>query len=326
MKVALDVFGGDNAPAAALEGARGAKDKYKTDVLLCGNREKILAAAKKLNIDISDMEIADANGVIGMEDNPMSILKSNNDCSMAVCLKAVTNGQADACVSAGSTAALTVGGTFIVKRLKGVKRCALAALIPTQNGFFMLLDCGANAEVKPEHLLQFGVMGSAYMKNVMGIDNPRVALLNIGTEETKGTEVHKKAYELLSGAPVNFLGNIEGREMPYGVADVVVADGFSGNIAIKTYEGVSMALLKNIKGIFLKNLFTKTAALMLKGGIKELKNKTDYSTVGGAPLLGTAYPVFKAHGSSNATAFENAIKTAEKFAQTGVISQIEGKI
>ena len=326
MMVALDVFGGDNAPMAALSGARGAKDKYNIDILLCGNREKITAAAKKINVDISDMEIADASDIIEIEDNPMSILKEKNQSSMAVCLKAVAEGRADAAVSAGSTAALTVGGNLIVKRLKGVKRCALAALIPTQNGFFMLLDCGANAEVKPEYLLQFGIMGSAYMKNVMGVENPRVALLNIGTEENKGTDIHKKAYELLSDAPVNFLGNIEGREMPYGVADVVVADGFSGNVALKTYEGASMALLKMIKGMFTKNIFTKLAAAMLSGGIKDLKGKTDYTTVGGAPLLGTKYPVFKAHGSSNAVAFENAIKTAEKFAQTGVISQIEGKL
>ncbi|MBQ0111203.1 MAG: phosphate acyltransferase PlsX [Oscillospiraceae bacterium] len=326
MKVALDVFGGDNAPQAALMGARAAKDKYKTDILLCGNREKTEEAAKKYGIDISDMEIADAEGVIGMDDDPMSILKSNGKCSMAVCMKAVANGEADACVSAGSTAALTVGGTFIVKRMQGVKRCALAALIPSQNGFFMLLDCGANAEVKPEYLMQFGIMGSTYMKNVMGIENPRVALLNIGTEECKGTEVHQQAYKLLEDAPLNFIGNIEGREMPYGAADVVVADGFSGNIALKTYEGASMALLKNVKGIFLKNIFTKLAAAMLSGGIKELKKKTDYSAVGGAPLLGSKYPVFKAHGSSNAVAFENAIKTAEIFAKTGVISQIEGNL
>ena len=326
MKVALDVFGGDNAPVAALLGARGAKDKYKTDILLCGNRDKIVSAAKKANVDISDMEIADAADVIEIEDNPMSILKEKNQSSMAVCLKAVAEGNADAAVSAGSTAALTVGGTFIVKRLKGIKRCALAALIPTQNGFFMLLDCGANAEVKPEYLAQFGIMGSTYMKNVMGVKNPRVALLNIGTEENKGTEVHKQAFKLLGESPVNFIGNIEGREMPYCAADVVVADGFSGNIALKTYEGASMALLKMIKGMFLKNIFTKLSAAMLSSGIKELKGKTDYTTVGGAPLLGTKYPVFKAHGSSNATAFENAIKTAEKFAQTGVISQIEGKL
>ncbi len=323
MKVALDVFGGDNAPAAAIKGALKAKEEFGIESILCGNKEKIKEAAKENNIDITGFEIADAENVIEIEDDPTEIIKSKNNCSMAVALKAVAENKAAAAVSAGSTGALVIGGTFIVKRIKGIKRCALAAIIPSLKNHFLLLDVGANAEVKPEFLMQFGVMGSVYAEKVMGIKNPKVKLLNIGEEDCKGTEVHKEAYKLLKQANINFLGNAEGRDIMSGNQDVLISDGFSGNIALKTIEGVSGSLFSMLKGVFYKNTATKLAALTLNGGLRELKHKTDYTAIGGAPLLGTKAPVFKAHGSSNEIAFKNAIYNAYIFAKNGVIKEIE---
>ena len=326
MRVALDAFGGDNAPLAAIKGAVLAKEEFGTEIILCGDSEKIKSVALENEIDISAFTVLDADGTIEIEDDPADILKKKRKCSMGVAFDALCDGTADAAVSAGSTAALVVGGSLIVKRIKGIKRCALAAIIPSYKDPFLMLDVGANIDIKPEYLLQYGIMGSCYYELVMGKKNPTVKLLNIGTEECKGGELHTEGYKLLKDSTLNFCGNIEGREIMDGDCDVIVTDGFSGNIALKTIEGVAGTFFKMIKEIFLKSTLTKLSVLPLKNGLKGLKNKTDYTAVGGAPLLGTCKPLFKAHGSSNEVAFKNAIRNAELFAERGVIEKIEGNL
>ncbi|MBQ4154848.1 MAG: phosphate acyltransferase PlsX [Clostridia bacterium] len=322
MKIIVDAFGGDNAPLSVLEGSAAAVKEYGTEILLSGNEAEIKRVAKENNISLEGMEILNATDIISMHDDPTDILKAKAESSMAVGMKALAEGKGDAFVSAGSTGALVVGGTLIVKRIKGVKRPALASMIPGKNGNYLMLDIGANAECRPEMLQQFGIMGSVYMENVEGKKNPTVALLNIGTEDTKGGELQKESYALLKTAPVNFVGNVESREIPKGDVDVVVADGFTGNIALKLIEGVSSTMFSMIKGVLYSSLKNKIAALMIKKGLYSIKAKADYSEVGGAPLLGTKAPVIKAHGSSNGYAFKNAIRQAITFSETGVIEKI----
>ena len=322
MRIIVDAFGGDNAPLAVLEGTAAAVKEYGVTVVLVGNEAEIKKCAAEHNISLEGTEIIHADDVMSMHDDPTKIIKEKSNTSMAVGLKALTEGKGDAFVSAGSTGALVVGGTLIVKRIKGVKRPALSSYIPGKNGKYLMLDMGANADCRPEMLQQFGVMGSVYVENVVGIKKPTVALLNIGTEDTKGGELQKESYKLLEKAPINFIGNVESREMPKGEVDVVVTDGFTGNVALKLIEGVSSTMFSMIKGVLYKNILTKLSALALKKGLYEIKAKTDYSEVGGAPLLGTRYPVIKAHGSSNGYAFKNAIRQAITFSETGVIEKI----
>ena len=257
-----------------------------------------------------------------MHDDPTTLLKAHKESSMALAFKELSEDRADAFVSAGSTGAIVVGGTLLVKRIKGVKRPALAGMIPAPKGHYMLMDMGANAECRPEMLCQFGIMASAYLKGVEGKENPTIGLLNIGTEDTKGGELQKEAYALLKNAPINFVGNIESREMPKGVCDAVITDGFTGNIALKLIEGTSITLFKLIKNAFYKSLKNKLAALVLKKDVYALKRMMDSSEVGGAPLLGVRKTVIKAHGNSDAKAIANAIKQAVAFTETGVIENI----
>ena len=322
MRIIVDAFGGDNAPLAPIEGAAAAVKEYGVTVALVGKEEEIKRVARDNNISLDGIEIIGADDVMSMHDDPTSILKEKSGSSMAVGLKALSEGKGDAFVSAGSTGALVVGGTLIVKRIKGVKRPALATMIPGKNSNYLMLDIGANADCRPEMLQQFGIMGSVYMENVEGVKNPTVGLLNIGTEDTKGGELQKSSYELLKLAPINFMGNVESREIPKGDTDVVVADGFTGNIALKLIEGVSSTMFSMIKGVLYKNIKTKLAALMIKKGLYSIKAKADYTEVGGAPLLGTKMPVIKAHGSSNGYAIKNAIRQAKNFAEAGVIEKI----
>lgn len=324
MKIIVDVFGGDNAPLEILKGAVAAKNEYGCEILLCGDEEQIHACAKENAIDLSGMDIENADGFIPVEEDPRGILKKYKNSSMAVACRALAEGKGDALVSAGSTGALVVGATFIVKRIKGVRRPAIATLMPGDKGVFMLIDGGANIEVTPEGLNTFALMGSVYMNQVVGVENPRVGLLNIGAEPNKGTELQKQAYPVLAGNEhINFIGNAEARDVSSCVADVVVCDGFTGNVFLKTYEGVALTLFSNIKRIFMKSFKTKLAALALKGGIKELKTKFDSNAVGGAPILGVQKPVIKAHGSSNEEAFKNAIRQAIVFTESGAIATIE---
>ena len=241
-------------------------------------------------------------------------------------MQMLADGEGDAFVSAGSTGALVVGATFIVKRQKGIKRPALATILPTASTPTILLDSGANADCRPEMLVQFAIMGSAYMNKILGVESPRVGLVNIGSEESKGRELELETYKQLKNAPVNFTGNIEARQIPMGDCDVVVTDGFSGNLLLKLYEGMAKFFSGELKALLTKDFKSKIAALMVLNNVKEFKKKVDYSEYGGAPLLGTAKPVIKAHGSSNAKAFYNAIRQAKQFTETKVIDEISNAI
>lgn len=322
MKIVVDAFGGDNAPGAIIEGAALAQKELNVGIILTGDENIIRDYIDKNSLFFNDLEIIHTSDVISMHDEPTSLLKTHKNSSMALAFNALAEGKADAFVSAGSTGAVVVGGTLIVKRIKGVKRPALASLIPSPDSSYMLMDIGANAECRPEMLQQFGVMASAYMQKVEGRENPTVALLNIGTEDSKGGELQKEAYKLLSEAPINFIGNVESREMPKGVCDAVVTDGFTGNISLKLIEGTVSTLFKMLKGVFYKNIVNKLAAGILKKGLYSIKGKMDSSEVGGAILLGVKKPVIKAHGNSDAKAIKNAIRQAKYFYEGKVIESI----
>ena len=322
MKIAVDAFGGDNAPLEVIKGARLASDEFGLDIVLVGKEDVIKKCAFDNGISLDGMDIVDAPDVISMHDEPTAILRSLKNSSMAVAFKLVADGEADAFVSAGSTGAVVVGGTLIIKRIKGVKRVALGSMIPGLNKQFLMMDIGANSDTRPEMLAQYGVMASVYLTEVEGRENPEVALLNIGTEDTKGDELRLEAYKLLQNAPINFVGNVESREIPKGVCDAVITDGFTGNIALKLIEGVTMSFFKLLKGVFYKNIVSKLAALTMKKGLSEVKKKGDASEVGGAPLLGCSKPVIKAHGSSDAKAIKNAIYQAKLYTENNVIEKI----
>lgn len=323
MRIVVDAFGGDNAPLEIVKGASQASTQFQTEITLTGNKETIEKIINDNNLKFfGELVIVDTDDVISMHDDPTTILKLHSNSSMALAFKELCESRADAFVSAGSTGAIVVGGTLIVKRIKGIKRPALGGLIPSPDGHYMLMDMGANAECRPEMLAQFGIMASVYLEKVEGIQNPKIGLLNIGVEDTKGDELRVEAYKLLKKAPINFVGNIESREMPKGVCDAVIADGYTGNIALKLIEGTSITLFKMIKGALYKNLINKIAALILKKDLYALKSMMDSSEVGGAPLLGVNKPVIKAHGSSDAKAIKNAIRQAIIFTEKNVISTI----
>ena len=323
MRVIVDAFGGDNAPLEIIKGAALAVAEYGYTVVLTGSEAEIRRVAAENAISLDGMEIVDAPDVISMEDEPRSILKDHKNCSMAEGLRLLANGGGDAFVTAGSTGALIMGATFFVKRIKGVSRAALAPLMPSDKGAFMLVDSGANVECRPEMLLQFAQMGSIYMTNVLGGGKPAtVGLVNVGTEDCKGGDLQHEAFKLLKDSGLNFVGNIEARQIPFGAADVVVADGFTGNVILKLMEGVADVFMGNIKQVFLANLKTKLAALAVKPQLRAFKKKMDTSEYGGAPLLGVAKPVIKTHGNSKAAAVKNAIRVAADFSKAGVIEQI----
>lgn len=327
MRVVVDAFGGDNAPLEIVKGAAIASKELEIDITLTGDKEKIEEIIKNYNLEFyGDLQIVHTTDVIDMHDDPTSLLKAHKDSSMALAFKELSEDRADAFVSAGSTGAIVVGGTLLVKRIKGVKRPALAGMIPAPHGHYMLMDMGANAECRPEMLCQFGIMASAYLKGVEGKENATIGLLNIGTEDTKGGELQKEAYALLKEAPINFVGNIESREMPKGLCDVVITDGFTGNIALKLIEGTASTLFKLIKEALYKNILNKLAALVIKKDLYKLKGMLDSSEVGGAPLLGVRKTVIKAHGNSNAKAIKNAIKQAVVFTKNGVIENITASL
>jgi fatty acid/phospholipid synthesis protein PlsX len=322
MKIIVDAFGGDNAPLEILKGCAQAVEGLDVDILLTGREEEIRRVAKENDISLNRMEIIDTPDVITMEDHAGEIMKSKSGSSMAEGLRRLTVGEGDAFISAGNSGALVVGATMIVKRIKGIKRVAFAPIMPKSEGCFMLIDSGANVECKPEMLRQFGVMGSIYMQKVMNISNPRVALANIGTEDHKGGELQHEAFAMLKESNVNFVGNIEARDIPYDAGDVIVADGFTGNIILKMFEGVAMMLMGKIKDIFTKKALNKVAAALVYGDIKGLKATMDYNEYGGAPLMGCAKPVFKAHGSAKAKTFYNALRLTKAYVQGNVVDEI----
>lgn len=327
MKIIVDAMGGDNAPLEIIKGSQSAIDEFNIEeIILVGNENKINACIAENNISLKNTAIVNADDEITMHDDPKAVIKSKPDSSMAIGFRLLNESRGDAFVSAGNTGAMTVGATLITKRIKGVKRPAIASVMPSADKPFVLMDCGANAECRAEFLYQFGLLGSIYMQNIMGVQNPRVALANNGTEETKGTPLVKEAYSLMTDAPYNFIGNIEGRQIPFGDADVVVADGFTGNLILKMYEGVAKVLMNGIKQAFYKNTLSKISYLGVKSGIDDMKKQFDYKEYGGAVMLGVKKPVIKAHGSSDARTFKNAIKQAVWFLQTDLIDKIEKQL
>ena len=330
MKIILDAMGGDNAPEAPVLGAIQAVKAYGMEVTLVGRGESILEVMRRHGIsDLpAGMEIAGAEDVVDMHDDPGSVIHKRKNSSMIVGLKMLADGKGDAFVSAGSTGALLTGATLLVRRIKGIRRAAMAPSMPTKTGGRVIIcDCGANAECTPEFLLQFGLVGSAYAKNVFGLENPRVGLLNIGTEDSKGTQLQKDAFTLLQNAAqkglINFTGNVEARSVPLGEVDVVVCDGFSGNILIKSIEGTAMFMGSMLKKMFKKNLFCNLGYLLCKSGVSDLMKLLDYREIGGTQFLGIQKPVIKAHGSSDALAFRNAVRQAMDAAQGNFTAQLE---
>lgn len=324
MKVIIDMYGGDNAPKAPILGAAMAAKELGTEIVAVGNEAEMRKICEENGV--SGFEFIDAPMVMPVCAEPTEILKEYKQSSLAVGLKALADGRGDAFVSAGSTGAIVVGATLIVKRIKVIKRAALASVIPGLDKSYMLLDLGANVECRPEMLCQFASMGSIYMNKVEGVPNPEVGLINIGAEESKGGELQKEAYQLMKAASFNFIGNIEPRDLPKGVCDVAVADGWTGNVVLKLTEGLSSAFGKKLKGIMLRNFFTKLGALTMKKGVAEFKKSMDYTERGGAPLLGIAKPVIKAHGSSDPKAFMNAIRQAKTFYEQDVIGTISAAV
>lgn len=324
MRVIVDAFGGDNAPLEVIKGCARAVSELGVNVVLTGSRNKIEKCAAENSISLSGIEIEHTDDVFDIHEEPKEIIKSGSNSSMALGLRLLSEGKGDAFVSAGSTGALVMGATFIVKRIKGIKRVAPSPVMPADKGSFVLVDAGANTECRPEMLVQFAVMGSAYMEKVMGVNKPKVGLLNIGSEETKGRELEIAAYKLLEESGLNFVGNIEARDMPKGEVQVVVTDGFTGNIALKLYEGMGSFFSKKLKWIF--SGLGKIGAIVSLGKIKELRRQMDYKEVGGSALLGVKKPVIKAHGSSDATAFFNAVRQAKKIVDGNVIGEIESYV
>ena len=315
MRILIDAMGGDHAPDAIVQGAADAAKEFGVQIVLVGKGEEILRSVGRLGLETlpEGVEIANADDVVDMHDDPATVVRARKDSSMVVGLRMLAEGNGDAFISAGSTGALLTAATLIVKRVKGIRRAAFCPEIPTDNKT-LLIDCGANAECTPEFLLQFAFLGTLYAKQVQKKIQPKVGLLNIGAEDSKGTEMHKQTYTLLQNAKeqglLNFVGNVEARDVPLGVVDVVVADGFSGNILLKSIEGTAAFMGKMLKGMFTKNLLTKIAALLCKNGIASFKKRMDYREVGGTILLGISKPVIKAHGSSDARAIRSAVKQA----------------
>ena len=328
MKIIVDAFGGDNAPLAPIQGAVEAKNEYGVDIILTGDEQKIRSVATENGVSLDGITVVHAPDVFTNDDQPATIRsKAKANTSMAVGFNLLKSGEGDAFVSAGNSGAIGAGAMFLVKRIKGVKRVAFAPVMPNLNGYFMLIDSGVNTDLRPRALQQFALMGSIYMDKVMGFDRPRVGLANVGTEEHKGDELRQESYVLLKNTPgINFVGNVEGRDIPLDGCDVVVCDGFTGNMILKTYEGVAIALLKRIKGVFTKNLKTKLAAALVMSEMKELKKSFDYDEIGGAPVLGCAKPVFKAHGSSNAKTIKNAIRLTADYVRQDVIGSISAAL
>lgn len=323
MNIIVDAFGGDNAPLAVIQGCAMAVEKLSVNITLAGNEKIIKETAEKNNINLDGIDIVHAESVIDIHEEPTEIIKSRSDCSMAVGLKQLSEGNGDAFVSAGSTGALVVGATFIAKRIKGIKRPALAPVMPSDKGYFMLMDGGANVDCRSEMLVQFAVMGNAYMKNVMNVKNPKIGLVNVGSEDSKGRDIELEAYSKLSASGLNFGGNIEAREIPNGDFDVIVTDGFTGNVILKLYEGMGSYFGRTLKGMLKSGIKSKLAGLLILDKVSDFKKKLDYSEVGGAVLMGISKPVIKAHGSSDAKAFYNAVRQAKKCVDGKVIDNIK---
>lgn len=332
MKIIVDAMGGDNAPLEIVKGALQGRARWGVDIVLTGDAAQILRALEECGEKTvpQGVEIANATQTVEMCDDPATVFRHKKDTSMGVGLTMLRDGKADALVSAGSTGALLTGATLITKRVRGIRRAAMAPVIPTTTGRAVLIDCGANAECTPEYLVQFAYLGNFYAKRVLGIGTPRVGLLNIGAEDSKGTDLQKQTLVRLREADaaghLHFIGNIEAKEAIKGGCDVIVTDGFSGNILLKTMEGVGSFAGSALKGMFKKNLLTKLAALAVMPGLRDFKAQLDPNKVGGTAFIGISKPVIKAHGASNAEAIENAVGQAKQFVQSGLVADIEANI
>ena len=332
MKIIVDAMGGDNAPLAVVQGALEAHEQYGTDVILVGRTAEVLRAVEAAGGKTlpAGVEIRDASEVVEISDDPATAFKRKKDSSLTVGLRMLRDGEGDAFVSAGSTGALLAGATLVVKRIRGIRRAAMGPVLPTAEGKMLLCDCGANAECTPEYLLQFAYLGNYYAKRLLGVERPRVALLNIGAEAEKGDPLRREAHALLTEAAeagrIRFVGNLEAGDAMLGGADVLVTDGFTGNVMLKSLEGTGRFLLKSLKEMFLSSTKTKIAAGLVKKDLAGMKALLDPSEVGGTPFLGISKPVIKAHGSSDARAIRNAVFRAEEYAASGFIADIEANI
>ena len=331
MRILIDAMGGDNAPGEIVRGAVDARREFGTDITLFGQSDKVRPILAECGAASDEhISLVDAPDVITMEDDPATATRKKPNSSMTMALKALHLGEGDAMISAGSTGALLSGATLIVRRVRGIRRACFGPVLPNGKNGVLLIDSGANAECTPEYLLQFAYMGSFYSREILGCAEPRVGLLNIGAEESKGTPLQKETYELLrredEAGRLRFIGNVEARDALFGGVDVLVTDGFSGNILLKGIEGTAVMLMKELKKIFYKNTKNKLAAAMLKNDVYALKALLDPSEVGGTALLGISKPVIKAHGSSDARAVRSAVKQAITFMNAGVIESIEKNI
>ena len=327
MRIIIDAMGGDNAPQAIVQGAADAQREFGVDITLVGREAEVKACLHQCGAaDNGHITVVNADEIIDMHDDPATAVRRKRNSSMAVALELLRNGEGDAAISAGSTGALLTGATLLVRRIKGIRRAAMAPVLPNGGKGAVLIDCGANVECTPEYLLQFAYMGSFYSKKILGCDAPRVGLLSNGSEDSKGTPLCKETYALLQEAAeagrLNFIGNVEGTDVFSGNVDVIVTDGFTGNILLKTVEGTAKFMMKNIKGILMKSLKTKLGALLLKNDLLGLKKLLDVSEVGGTAFIGITQPVIKAHGSSNARAIRSAVNQAIGFVNAGVTEDI----
>lgn len=329
MKIAVDAMGGDNAPEAIVRGSILARDEYNLHIILSGKENEIKNSLEKNTSKFQNIEIINAEDIITNDDKPVMAIRRKKDSSLVKALNAVKNNEAEAIVSAGSTGALLSGATLLIGRIQGIERPAIGSLLPTMyGGVTLLIDTGANVDSKPEFLYDFAIMGDIYMKNVMNVKSPRIALANIGAEKSKGDKLTVETYELLENTKLNlnFIGNIEARDILKGKTDIIVCDGFVGNMILKTMEGTMLELLKGLKDALMSGTMTKIGGVLIKPALKDFKSKFDYSEHGGAPLLGVKAPVIKAHGSSDAKAIKNAIRQAKICRESNVNEIIEESI
>lgn len=325
MKIVIDAMGGDNAPFSTVKGAIEAVKSYNVNIILTGNESMIENQLAKYDYPKEKIETIHCSEEITNEDKPVLAIRKKKDSSMVVALRLVKEKKADAIISAGNTGALLAGGLLILGRIKGIDRPALAPVYPTTKGVSVLIDGGANSDCKPRNFLEFGIMGNIYAKEILGIKKPNVCIVNIGAEEGKGSEIVKEAYKLCKTGPFNFKGNVEARDIPSGYADVIVCDGFTGNVILKLTEGLADSIFKLLKREFIKNTFRKIGALLLKSGLKDFKKQFDYTEYGGAPFLGVNGILIKAHGSSDGKAIKNAVRQGIKCIENNVVEDIVKK-
>lgn len=332
MKIIVDAMGGDHAPDAVVQGSVDAAKEFGVEIVLVGRGADILSSMKTLGLDTlpQGIEIANAEDVVDMHADPAQVVRQHKESSMIVGLQMLADGAGDAFISAGNTGALLTGATLVVRRIRGIRRAALAPMMPTEKDGAILIDAGANVDCTPEFLLQFGCMGSFYAKAALGKEQPKVALLNNGTEETKGDDLHKEAYALLEKAGdqglINFVGNIEARDVLTGAADVIVADGFSGNVLLKSMEGTAIFMSKMIKDMFKQSVVSKVGYLCCKKGVNRIRKTMDYRETGGSVIVGISKPVIKAHGSSDARAIRSSIRQAIEAVNSGFCDEIRENV